>query len=37
MGRVKGLREEEYQLGVVKGQFDVNVRTLGWSWMMAIL
>ena len=29
MGRVKGLREEEHQLVVVKDQFDVNVRTLG--------
>ena len=37
MGGVKGLREEEHQLVVVKDLFEVNVRTLGWSWMMAIL
>ena len=29
MGGVKGLREEEHQLVVVKDQFDVNMRTLG--------
>ena len=37
MGGVKGLREKEHQLVVVKEQLDVKVRTLGWSWMMAIL
>ena len=37
MGGVKGLGEEEHQLVVVKNDFDLNVRTLGWSWMIAIL
>ena len=37
VGGVKGLREEEHQLVVVKDDFDVDVRTLGWSWMTAIL
>ena len=37
VGGVKGLREEEHQLVVVKDDVEVNVRTLGWSWMMAIL
>ena len=37
VGGVKGLWEDEPQLVVVTADFDVNVRTLGWSWMTAIL